>query len=150
MICVIRNMIENQETKSAPKIGPFFWINDRLEADMIDFRDGRKQADKLDNPCSHEQLYDQNHRSGDYIDFPRGRVVWDTTREIGIIYIDPCIKERAGEIARNFSLTKYAVEEDDHYHCRNCVDKDLFDTDTIFSLKSSILMKSFEACKSRA
>ena len=127
MICTVRNMTEKQETQRVPKIGPFFWINGRLEADMIDFHVGRKQADKLDNPCSHEQLYDRNHRGGDYIDFPRGRVVWNTTREIGIIYIDPCIRERAGEIARSFSLPRYAAEEDDHYHCRNCVREDLFE-----------------------
>lgn len=86
-----------------------------------------KEGDKLDNSCSHEELYDRYFKSGDYIDFPRGRVVWDTTRKLGIVYIDPCIKKYADEIAREFSLKEYIIEGDEHYRCKNCVDNTLFE-----------------------
>jgi len=140
-----------------PKTGPFFYIDDILLADSAELYESRKQADKLDNPCSHENLFERNihmveryerqKRAGtvdnlyyleeminrknhklDYIDYPRGRVVWDTTRNISIIYIDPCIRNRIHEIVERFSLSEYVVEEDEHYHCRKCVSKELLDT----------------------
>lgn len=131
----------------APKIGPFFCIDDLLLADRIELYEGQKQEDKLYNPCSHKKLFERNYRmiaryegqkqAGilddscgneriidkkyldlDYIDFPRGRVVWDITRDIAIIYIDPCIGDKIDEIAYRFSLTEYSIEEDDHHRCK--------------------------------
>lgn len=120
-------IVYGEKYRQSPEIGPFFFISNKVIADKIEFAEGRKQADKIDNSCSHEQLYDRHFKSGDYIDFPRGRVVWDTRRKIGIIYIDPCIKKYADEIAREFSLKEYIIEEDEHYHCKNCVDNTLFE-----------------------
>ena len=34
---------------------------------------------------------------------------------VGIIYIDPCIKDRAEEVARKFHLQECVLEEDEHY-----------------------------------
>ena len=39
--------------------------------------EGREQAGKLDNSYGHDQLYDAHFKTGEYIDYPRGRVVWD-------------------------------------------------------------------------
>ena len=75
------------------KIGPFFYIKGKLFFNACSLSEGRKQADKIDNSYGHDQLYDDHFKSGDYIDYPRGRVVWDCTNNKAIIYIDPCIKK---------------------------------------------------------
>lgn len=130
-------IIHLENLYQAPKTGPFFCIGNSLLADKAELYESRKQAGKLDNPLSHEKLFDRNYRSIqryvsrkqadkddnplfhealpdrklDYTDFPRGRVVWDITREISIVYIDPRIKNRIDEIAKRFSLSEYVLEE---------------------------------------
>lgn len=108
-----------------PKIGPFFYIRRKLILNASSLDAAREQANKLDNSYSHEKLYDDNFRSGDYIDYPRGRVVWDITNESAIIYIDKCINkpEVIAQIAAAFELEKYIVEYDLHYHCKKCSDE---------------------------
>lgn len=103
-----------------PLVGPFFCLSRRLIADQISLHAARKQADKLDNPLGHEELFDRYRLKGDYIDYPRGRVIWDCTRKCAIIYIDPCVKNMVPEIVNTYQLKSFIVEEDDHYHCKNC------------------------------
>jgi hypothetical protein len=105
------------------KIGPFFYIKGKLFFNACSLSEGRKQADKIDNSYGHDQLYDDHFKSGDYIDYPRGRVVWDCTNNKAIIYIDPCIKKAnvIEKIKKAFELTEYDLSEDDHYHCKKCV-----------------------------
>lgn len=147
-------IIHLENLYQAPKTGPFFCIGNSLLADKAELYESRKQAGKLDNPLSHEKLFYRNYRSIqgyvsrkqadkddnllfhealpdrklDYTDFPRGRVVWDNNRNISIIYIDPCIRNRIHEIVKRFSLSEYVVEEDEQYYCRKCVSKELLDT----------------------
>lgn len=68
--------------------------------------EGRHQADKIDNSYGHGQLWDANFRYGDYIDYSRGRVIWDTTNNKAIINVDPCIKNEKvlAEITEKFEL----------------------------------------------
>lgn len=75
----------------------------------------------------HDQLYDAHFKTGEYIDYPRGRVVWDEKKIHSIIYIDPCINREnvLSQIIDAFDIGDYVVEYDDHYHCKNCVG-DLF------------------------
>lgn len=73
-IVLLDNLLINPCTK--PKVGPFFFINNKdFIFKGLDIDRARTQADKLDNPYSHERLYDDHFITGDYIDFPRGRVV---------------------------------------------------------------------------
>ncbi|MBQ7500532.1 MAG: hypothetical protein IJT91_06525 [Clostridia bacterium] len=111
-----------------PTIGPFFYINDNLIYHSLPLSECRAQADKLDNPYGHDRLWDDNFSFGEYIDVPRGRVVWDCTNERAIIYIDRCIDkpEVIGRIKETFGLADHVVEYDDHYRCDGCVG-DLFD-----------------------
>jgi len=106
-----------------PFIGPFFFIHNKLIFNACPLVQGRAQFDKLDNSYGHEKLYDDHFRTGDYIDFPRGRVVWDLTNDRAIIYIDPCINrpEILLQITKAFNLENYIVEGDEHYHCKNCI-----------------------------
>ena len=103
-----------------PKIGPFFYLAGKLIYDAIPLSEGRRQADKLDNSLGHDELYDSCFSDGEYIDIPRGRVVWDCTNNRAIIYIDPCLKTEdiICEILCAFELSSYVIEEDEHYHCR--------------------------------
>ena len=109
------------------KIGQFFLIQNKLIFNACPLSDGREQAGKLDNSYGHHQLYDANFTTGDYIDYPRGRVVWDEEKLHSIIYIDPCInrEEILSQIIAAFNIGDYVIEYDDHYHCKKCVG-DLF------------------------
>ena len=110
------------------KIGPFFYIRNKLIYNAVSLEEGRHQADKLDNSFGHDRLYDEHFRYGDYIDYPRGRVVWDLTNERAIIYIDPCVNTASviKQVIEAFCLDYYVIRYDDHYHCKNCVG-DLFE-----------------------
>lgn len=120
IICLVKKIMA--------KIGPFFYINNKLIYNACDLDEGREQAGKLDNSYSHEMLYDDNFSSGDYIDYPRGRVIWDKEKSKAIIYIDPCIDKKnvLDEIAEAFKIGEYVTASDFHYHCKNCSDA-LFD-----------------------
>ena len=59
-------------------IGPFFYIRGKLIYNVCPLSEGREQAGKLDNSYGHDQLYNANFKDGDYINYPRGRVVLDT------------------------------------------------------------------------
>ena len=108
-------------------IGPFFYIKDVLYVNTCTLAEGRTQADKLDNSYGHDKLYEDHFKDGDYIDYPRGRVVFDLTNWRSIIYIDPCINKPQiiKKIVKAFNIDDYVIEFDDHYHCKNCVG-DLF------------------------
>lgn len=107
-----------------PMIGPFFYINGVFLTAKIPASQGEKRGGKVDNPCSHEKLYDDNYSDGDYINFPRGRVVWDIEKDRAIVYVDACIErinDAIAKIADLFSLNSYVVEHDEHYVCVNCI-----------------------------
>ena len=102
-------------------IGPFFIYNNKILSHKLPPANCERRGDKLDNPYSHERLYDDNFYSGEYINIPRGRVVWDCTNNIAIIYIDKCVEDKADEVAKEFNLIDYSVEYDNHYVCPKCM-----------------------------
>ena len=106
-----------------PEIGPFFKIGNRLLFDSCPISCGRHQADKIDNPIGHDELFSRYFRYADYIRYPRGRVIWDEANQRSIIYIDPCIDncEAIEQIKTEFHLKEYIVEYDEHYRCENCL-----------------------------
>ena len=105
------------------RIGPFFHIGGRLIFNGCAPEYGELRGGKRDNPYSHERLYDRHFKTGDYIDFPRGRVVWDTEREEAIVYIDRCIRrpEVLEQVKAAFELGDFRVEGDSHYRCKDCL-----------------------------
>lgn len=115
--------MRSDEDEMGVQIGPFFYIENNLICNTCPLDNGRRQADKLDNSYSHEQLWDDYFNSGEYIYYPRGRVVWDCTNNRAIIYIDRCINKPKiiPRIIEAFELQDYAVKSDDHYRCRNCI-----------------------------
>ena len=127
------NILKNKEIstmkeyiKTMPKVGPFFKIKGKYLYDAISIDKCESSTGVLDNPCSHESLFENRYsKELDYIDYPRGRVLWDTKESRGIIFIDPCIKSQTtiSKIAEIFCLPDYIVKEDLHYHCKRCSDK---------------------------
>lgn len=106
-------------------IGPFFYYQGQLVAHAIPEEDGEQRAGKLDNPYSHEQLFDEIGSGEDYINIPRGRVVFDMKQASGIIYVDRCIENVPGaieQLAQIFRLHHFEVQYDDHYVCPGCCD----------------------------
>ena len=105
-------------------IGPFFYLNGDFPAHRILATQGEKRGGKLDDPYSHEKLYDDHFQEGDYINVPRGRVVWDAEKDRAIIYVDKCIEKADGamsKIVELFCLTDFIVEYDEHYVCPDCI-----------------------------
>ncbi len=111
-----------------PNLGPFFYHKGKLIYHALPAEECRKQADKLDNSYGHEKLWDEKVGAGEYIDCPRGRVVWDCTNDRAIVYIDRCINKPnvIEKIKDAFGLTDYVTESDGHYRCRRCIGN-LFD-----------------------
>lgn len=110
------------------KIGPYFYVNNKIIFQGIAIKKGQQRVDKIDNPYGHDQLWDNNFQSGEYIDYPRGRVVWNCTNNRAIIYIDKCINKPdvIDKIIKAFELSEYVIDFDDHYRCKDCVEE-LFD-----------------------
>ena len=105
-------------------IGPFFFFKADFIAHQIPAVKGEIRGNKLDDPYSHEKLFYDYFGRGEYIDIPRGCVVWDIVDERAIIYLDDCIVKMGGtvsKIAEIFGLTDYTVEYDDHYVCPKCM-----------------------------
>lgn len=102
--CVSRIMQGFSARSIQPKIGPFFYWYDEFLSHKIHVMQGEKRGGKLDNPYSHEKLYDENFNDGDYISIPRGRVVWDTEKGRAIIYVDACIEKAEGAVAKIVGL----------------------------------------------
>ena len=105
------------------KTGPFFYIKSRLIFNACDLSEGRIQGDKIDNSYGHDTLWDDNFKTGEYIDHPRGRVIWDSVNNRAIIYIDRCINKPQviQKIKTAFEFNNFIIEYDDHYRCRRCI-----------------------------
>lgn len=111
-----------------PLIGPFFFYGGRLLARPIPWSAGERRADKYDDSLGHAELYDQLFpNGGEYMDFPRGRVIWDAAKEESILYMDRCISARPNEVEevrRAFQVDRSRVEHDEHYICPQCMTAD--------------------------
>ncbi len=105
-----------------PAIGPFFWIRNKIIANTTPLETAEKYGDKLTGGLSHSDLFDRIVKGGEYMLIPRGRVVWDSEKNEGIIYIDKCLNELTiiDEICKTFELVKFRVEYDEHYICPKC------------------------------
>ncbi len=106
-------------------IGPFFFVLGRFIYNACPIDKGDVRSDKRDNPYGHERLWDDHFRRGDYIDFPRGRVIYDTVNKSAIIYIDKCIDKPAiiKKLKDIFNIdVPYTIEYDFHYQCKDCLE----------------------------
>ena len=111
-------------------VGPFFYIDCPTlnYKGLLMHRVKEEEADRtgefLNSDIGHDLLFD-NHFGNEskfieYFDYPRGRVVYNTATKKHILYIDRCIRNMVAEIAREFDIIDYDVQEDEHYVCNGC------------------------------
>ncbi|MBE6638084.1 MAG: hypothetical protein E7616_01310 [Ruminococcaceae bacterium] len=112
-------------------IGPYFFIpkNGSVIYDACSLEKGELRIDKLDNPVGHELLWDRHFTLGNYVHYPRGRVIYDLTKRQAIIYIDKCIHKpfMIQKLVSIFQIdVPYTIAYDFHYQCQSCL-QNLFD-----------------------
>ena len=111
------------------KVGPFFYVDGMLiyDAKYITDPECEVRGDIIDNPCGHAELFERYYPGREYIDCPRGRVVYDTRVNDGVIYVDKCIDEKTiVAISEIMQLHDFSVQEDEHYRCPKCMKEELF------------------------
>jgi hypothetical protein len=111
-------------------VGPFFYFEEIVAgrggvyAALVTLEESESIADKLGASLSHQELFDQLNVDIDYINVPRGRVVYDTSKKEAVIYIDRCIETKIKEILNVFKIENFRIEHDEHYVCPGCWDLD--------------------------
>lgn len=111
------------------KIGPYFISNTKIIARPVEYWQGRNTNGLYDSELDHWKMFDQYHyesvfNTDDYINVPRGRVLFDENRQTSIIYIDQCFISNQKillQIIELFQIEQYTVKSDLHYRCPNCL-----------------------------
>jgi hypothetical protein len=111
-------------------IGPFFYFTKGscrdvgVIADLLTVESGSERGGKRDNDMGHPDLFERHRfdKFAEYDEVPRGRVVYDISKDEAVVYIDRCIEGHLSEVVAKFELVKYRVEHDDHYRCSGCME----------------------------
>ncbi|MHB1485317.1 MAG: hypothetical protein ACYCYI_11730 [Saccharofermentanales bacterium] len=110
-------------------VGPFFYINEKIDnisglyADLLSPEDGENDGFFINHPLSHADLFDRLKTDIEYMDVPRGRVLFDIKKNINMIYVDPSIESHISEITALFDVEDYIVGYDFHYTIIGKVDE---------------------------
>lgn len=75
---------------------------------------------------SHFEIWDyvRKKRTNDCYKYPRGRVIYDGTKNMHLIYADKCISEQSiEEVIEAFEIENFELRGDEHYVCRGCEKK---------------------------
>ena len=113
-------------------IGPFFYVPRKIICHSNPAEEGEDRFGKLDDLYGHDALWDAHGLHGDYIHYPRGRVILDTQKDRAIIYIDRCIHipPIIHKVVELFEIHgDYTVVHDDHYRCKSCTDDPFAETE---------------------
>lgn len=110
------------------KIGIFFICsNSEIIANHIPYKKGRFLNGLYDSNSDHWELFDSlifKFDTDDYINVPRGRVIFDERNNQSIIYIDECYlsdEKVLKKIIKLFQVKNYVIKTDIHYQCPNCL-----------------------------
>lgn len=86
----------------------------------------------IGHPDFWEQLQQRRDVPSDveYDEVPRGRVTFDTHKQMYFVFLDRCIRKQSGvvqQIKDQFSLQGSFIEVmgDSHYRCPNCMRQDM-------------------------
>lgn len=111
------------------KIGIFFITNNNeIISDFISYDEGRYLNGLYDSNADHWQLFDSlsfKFNTDDYINVPRGRVIYDEMNDNSIVYLDKCFllnNEVLNKIIEVFRIKKYVLKIDIHYQCPKCLE----------------------------
>ena len=72
-------------------VGPFFYINKKLYTHSVAVKNYKNDERFCNNPISHFDYFNSLEIPGDYGNYPRGRVIYDTLRDELIVYMDESI-----------------------------------------------------------
>lgn len=71
--------------------------------------------------CIRKRTAESLFKSHAYDFYPRGRIVFDPSRNTHILYVDRCIPTAIRAlIVERFALTRHVVRGDHHYRCAGC------------------------------
>ena len=113
-------------------VGLFFFINDKTLSPngflihTVPLEEAENYGDMKTDFLGHDKLFENTYPDykGEYYDFSRGRIVYDTVKDEYVIYIDKCIKteSKIRKLKELFQLEgeQVRVEGDLHYVCRKC------------------------------
>ena len=72
-------------------VGPFFYINNKLYTHSVAVKDFKNDERFCNDPISHFDYFNSLGIPGDYGNYPRGRVIYDTLKDEFIVYMDKTI-----------------------------------------------------------
>ena len=102
-------------------VGPFFYINNKLHSHSVLLSDSDYDGRFYNDPISHFDFFNTLGINGDYGNYPRGRVIFDSLRHVFIVYLDkslkaPEIKQQIKETYKlDENLVKVVFRFDSHY-----------------------------------
>ncbi len=115
-------------SKKTGKIGIFWIYQGRVLARPISIKDGEPQDDFIDSPDSHVHVWDEPDgfmrdypelAECNYEDIPRGRVLYESSEDRYVIYLDECLMNAKDQAAlkQAFNLAKEdcVFRSDPHY-----------------------------------
>jgi hypothetical protein len=115
----------------ASHLGIFWLVDGKLIFDSSPLSEAEPYGDHMTHPRSHVNVWEKFERRGlvprgsEYEEYPRGRVMLDTTDEGFTILADKCILKRKGMIAQIkralHLLKKVKLDTDSHYRCPRCL-----------------------------
>jgi hypothetical protein len=114
-----QRVIEEGEEENISLVGPFFYINKKLYTHSVPLKDFKKNERFYNDPISHLEFFDTLCIEGDYGNYPRGRVIYDSLKDKYIVYMDKSImtKDIKHSVMLAYCLdeSKTVFRRDAHY-----------------------------------
>jgi hypothetical protein len=114
-------------------VGILFVVNDRVLVESSQLSEAELGAEFADHRRGHEAFWsDLQHegrvpRDQEYVEFPRGRSVFNRLTGHHVLYLDRCIIKRPDlvrEIKRRLQLpARVETSRDSHYRCPVCLSR---------------------------
>ena len=124
-------MTGSKNSDRAPHLGIFWLVDGKLIIDSSPLSEAEPYGDHMNHPRGHVDVWTKFERSGqvprgsEYEEYPRGRVMFDTTNESFTILADKCILKRKDMIAQIKKALhlhkKVKTGTDPHYRCPLCL-----------------------------
>lgn len=100
--------IEEGEESNISLVGPFFYIDEKLYIHSVPISLFKKGERFYNDPISHLDFFDTLNIDGDYGNYPRGRVVYDSLKDKYIVYMDKSIMT---EDIKHSVMLAYCLDE---------------------------------------
>lgn len=102
-------------------VGPFFYIDNKIQGLRIDLTEGNIRQDFIDCPISHFDYFYFINSGGDYGHYPRGRVIYHHKTNEFYLYIDESLIKNKDVIEQvmtryHLSSSNTLIKTDEHYN----------------------------------